>query len=91
MQLDDPAVKSDWCVYLVRCADGSLYAGVTTDPQRRLRQHNGELTGGARYTRARRPVTLVYQERCSDRSSACQREAEIKSLSRSQKITLLKT
>lgn len=91
MPLDDPAAKPDWCVYLVRCADGSLYAGVTTDPERRLRQHNGELVGGARYTRARRPVRLVYQERCADRSAACRREAEIKSYSRRQKQSLLKT
>lgn len=91
MPLDDPSAQFDWCVYLVRCADGSLYAGVTTDPERRLRQHNGELAGGARYTRARRPVELVYRERCQDRSAACQREAEIKSLSRPQKLALLKS
>lgn len=85
------ADAGSWCVYMVRCADGSLYAGVTTDPERRLRQHNGDLVGGARYTRTRRPVTLVYREACADRSAACRREAEIKSLSRSAKLSLLKS
>lgn len=77
-----------WCVYLLRCADGTLYTGVTTDPERRLRQHNGELVGGARYTRPRRPVELLYHETCADRSSACRREAVIKAYSRAHKLEL---
>ncbi len=65
-----------WFVYLLRCSDGSLYAGVTTDPLRRLREHNSGK--GSAYTRARRPVLLVFQERHPSRSSALRREAEIK-------------
>jgi putative endonuclease len=79
----------NWFVYMLRCTDGSLYTGVTTDIERRLRQHNGELTGGAKYTRLRRPVALVWQEQCADRSSACRREYAIKQLNRAQKIKLL--
>ena len=81
---------SAWQVYLLRCADGSLYAGVATDVGRRLQQHNGELSGGARYTRGRRPVTLVWQEDCESRGHALRREAEVKSLTRAQKTELIK-
>ncbi|MCX2979513.1 GIY-YIG nuclease family protein [Halieaceae bacterium IMCC14734] len=77
-----------WWVYLLRCADGSFYTGVATDPLRRLRQHNGELVGGARYTRGRRPSVLVWQQPCSDRSAAQRREAEIKQLTRQQKLDM---
>lgn len=83
---DEPI--SPWRVYLVQCADGTFYTGITTDPQRRLRQHNGELVGGARYTRPRRPVVLVYQETCRDRSHASQREVAVRKLSRSRKQAL---
>ena len=80
---------ADWHVYLLRCADGSLYAGVASDLERRLRQHNGEIAGGARYTRGRRPVKLVWSEACADRSAAQVREAEIRRLSRREKLALL--
>ena len=63
-----------WFVYLVRCADSSFYTGVTTNLARRLRQHNGEIAGGAGYTRGRRPVCLVWSEACIDRSHAQRRE-----------------
>ena len=77
-----------WYVYLLRCADGSLYTGIATDLQRRLRQHNGELAGGAQYTRGRRPVTLLWMETRRDRSGAQRREAAIRRLSRPEKLRL---
>ena len=73
-------------VYLVRCQDGSLYTGITTDPERRLREHNRGL--GAAYTRSRLPVTLVYRVIVESRSQALRRERAIKSLSRSAKEAL---
>ena len=73
-------------VYLLRCSDGSLYCGWTNDPQRRLRAHNEGR--GAKYTRSRRPVALVWLERCGDRSAALRREREIKRMSREEKIRL---
>ena len=80
-----------WLVYLLLCADGSLYAGVTTDMVRRLRQHNGELCGGSRYTRARQPVSLVWTQTATDRALAQQLEARVKKLSRADKWTLIKS
>ena len=76
-----------WWAYLVRCADDTLYAGITTDLERRVTEHNAG--SGARYTRARRPVVLVYREQCDDRSSALKREAAIKRLSRADKLALI--
>lgn len=86
-----PAATQDnrWAVYIVRCRDGSLYTGVCTDVQRRLREHNGELSGGARYTRSRRPVALVYSEPCATRQQACRLESGIKSLNRAGKLKLI--
>lgn len=78
-----------WYVYLLRCADGTLYAGCTIDPQRRLQQHN---TGrGAKYTRSRRPVSLVYVEPAEDHSQALRREVALKRLSRREKLALIST
>lgn len=74
---------------MVQCSDGSLYTGIATDLGRRIRQHNGEITGGAKYTATRQPVSLVYQEQYIDRSQASQREAEIKKMTRAQKTTLI--
>lgn len=74
-----------WWVYIVRCQDGTLYTGCTTDPARRIRQHNGEISGGARYTRTRRPVILLAAVTAKDRSTAQKEEARIKRLSRAQK------
>jgi putative endonuclease len=76
-----------WTVYLARCGDGTLYTGVTTDPERRLAQHNAGC-GGA-YTRSRVPVVLVYWEKAPDRSGALRRERAIKRLSRAQKEVLV--
>ena len=79
---------SDWFVYMLRCADASLYTGITTDLARRLTEHN---TGaaGARYTRARRPVTLVYQERLPNRSAAAKREQALRRLGKAEKERLV--
>ena len=77
-----------WAVYLVRCRDGSLYTGVATDVGRRMAEHNAGI--GARYTRARGPVTLVHQEPAADRSAALRREAAIKRLSRPLKERLVR-
>lgn len=76
-----------WYVYLLRCADGTLYAGCTTDPRRRLQQHNAGR--GAKYTRARRPVSLVYVEQAEDHGQALRREAALKRLSRKEKLALI--
>jgi len=79
-----------WYVYILRCADDSLYAGITTDIKRRLLEHN-ESKVGAKYTKMRRPVQMVYIEKCLDRSEAATREAAIKKLTRSEKVKLLAT
>jgi putative endonuclease len=73
---------------MLRCADGSLYTGVAKDLTRRLSEHNGGSGLGARYTRGRRPVTLVYAEAAPDRSAACRREHAIKRLKPSAKQAL---
>lgn len=72
--------------YILKCADGTFYTGWSTDPQRRLAQHNAGK--GSRYTRSRRPVRLVYIEEQPDRSSAMRREASIKQLQHAQKQAL---
>ena len=77
-----------WHVYMVRCADNTLYTGVTTDIHRRIREHN-ESPRGARYTRSRRPVSLVWQEASTDRAAACRREYEIRHYDRLKKLALV--
>lgn len=76
-------------VYIVECADSSLYAGIAKDPQERVLEHNGEKKGGAKYTRGRRPVSLKYSQEYQGRSEACREEARIKKLSRAQKLELI--
>ena len=78
----------DWTVYIIRCDDGTLYTGVTTDLERRFREHR-ELRRGAKYFNGRKPLEVVYSENGHDRSSACQREAAIKKLSRVEKLCLI--
>lgn len=78
-----------WYVYMVHCADGSLYTGIATDAARRVAEHNGNDQLAARYTRARRPVVLVYQEPCADRADAARREHAIKRLPRHDKLALI--
>ena len=80
---------SSWYVYMVRCVDQTLYTGVTTDLERRLREHNECNRTGARYTRARRPVTLAWHEAQTDRAQATRREAVIKRMSRQCKDELI--
>ena len=74
-------------VYIAVCADGTLYTGWTTDPEKRIRTHNAGK--GAKYTRSRRPVKLVYLEKFENKSDALRREYEIKRLSRVQKLLLI--
>jgi len=76
-----------WFVYILECADQSLYTGITTNLDRRLDEHNGSKLG-AKYTRSRRPVKLLHHEAYDDRSTASQREIEIKRLKRNQKLQL---
>lgn len=77
-----------WFVYVVRCRDGSLYTGITTDIERRINEHNKEATAAA-YTRSRRPVTLVYHERVKTRSAAARREAQIKTMEKQDKEIMI--
>ncbi len=80
---------SDWHVYIVRCADGSLYTGVAIDVRARIATHNAGR--GARYTRGRRPVKLVYSEPAAGRGAALKREAAIKRLPTAVKRALVAT
>ena len=75
-------------VYILRCADGSLYIGSTNDLEKRLHQHNN-LKSGAHYTKIRRPVELAYSEECGSYAEARKREAELKRLSRAEKLALI--
>jgi putative endonuclease len=81
--------SSPWFVYILRCADSSLYTGITTDIDKRLKQHNGIEKNGAKYTRSRQPVELVYQEYSASRAAACKREHMIKNLKKSEKERLI--
>lgn len=76
----------DWCVYLLKCADGTLYCGVTRDVERRLAEHNGLRGGGAKYTASRRPVVLVAAVPAPDRAEALRLELRIKRMRRSAKL-----
>ena len=76
-----------WTLYILRCADGTLYTGITSDPVRREQQHNDG--SAAKYTRSRRPVQIVYREACADKSAALSREIAVKRLTRRQKEHLI--
>jgi putative endonuclease len=78
-----------WYVYILNCADNTFYTGIATDVERRLQEHNEDNKTGAKYTRARRPVKLVYHEQCVSRSEAAKREYEIKQLDRQAKEALI--
>ena len=79
-----------WFVYLVRCQDNTLYCGIAKDLKRRVAEHNSA-DKGAKYTRGRRPVALVYSEEVASRAKATQREGQIKKMARTQKMALIQT
>lgn len=78
-----------WYMYVLLCADDSLYCGITTNLKRRLKQHNGEIKGGAKYTRGRRPCQFAYIKKAMNRSIASKLEYQFKQLSRKNKINLI--
>ena len=79
-------MANTWKLYILRCGDGSLYTGITTDVPKRLEAHRSGK--GAKYTRGRGPLELVYWEDCGDHSAALKRELEIKALPREEKLKL---
>ncbi|MBR7179632.1 MAG: GIY-YIG nuclease family protein [Oscillospiraceae bacterium] len=80
-------MEKEWTVYILECADGTLYTGITDDLGRRLRAH--ETGKGAKYTRGRGPLTLMHQEVYPDKSSALKREYELKRLRRDEKLAII--
>jgi len=83
------ALTREWFVYMVRCSDGTIYTGMTTDVARRVTQHNaGRSAGGARYTSGRRPVRLIYLEKVVGTKAAAARERELKRMARETKLAL---
>ena len=80
-------MESVWYLYILRCRDDSLYTGITTDVEKRLEAHQSGK--GAKYTRGRGPLELVYQEECGSHSNALKRELQIKALTRAEKLQLL--
>jgi len=79
-----------YSVYILKCSDETLYTGSTADIKKRLREHDGEIKGGAKYTRGRRPVKIVYKQKCKTLAKARAREAEIKRMNRGEKLKLVK-
>lgn len=79
-------MDSEWHLYILRCGDGTLYTGITTDVEKRLQQHRSGR--GAKYTRGRSPLTLVYREVCGSHSDALKRECVVKGMTRLQKEKL---
>lgn len=84
----EDAMEANWYLYILRCGDGSLYTGITTNPEKRLQTHRQGK--GAKYTRGRGPLEIVYQELCGSRAEASRREWQIKQLTREQKEQLLR-
>jgi len=80
----------DWYLYIVRCHDGSLYTGITTNVTRRFAQHQGEGDAGAKYLRGRRPLTLVFQKKLGGKSLALIVESKVKKLSKVRKEELVR-
>lgn len=82
-------MESIWYLYILRCGDGTLYTGITTDVEKRLEAHRAGK--GAKYTRGRAPLELVYREVCADHSAALKREMAVKKLSREEKHRLIQS
>jgi len=82
--------EGQWFLYVVKCSDGTLYCGITVDIDRRIRAHNGVISGGAKYTRSRRPVALVFLKKIGSRSDATKEELNFKRLTRAKKLELIK-
>lgn len=80
-------MEKTWYLYILRCGDGSLYTGITVDVEKRLEAHRSGK--GAKYTRGRGPLELVYRESCADHSAALRRERAIKVLSKEEKLALI--
>ncbi len=81
--------KALWSVYMLRCGDGSLYTGSATDVARRFTEHESQGPKGAKYTRGKLPLKLVYEKEIGDRAAACREELRIKSLPRKGKLELI--
>ena len=89
-EISDPfleIMEQSWKLYILRCGDGTLYTGITVDVDHRFQMHQSGK--GAKYTRSRLPVQLVYREESADKSAALKREVEIKRLSREEKLKLI--
>lgn len=82
---------SMWYLYLIRCANGHLYTGITTDVARRFNEHQSNSPKAAKYLRGKGPLTLMYQEQVGTRSDALKREIAVKKLSRDQKLALIES
>ena len=80
---------SDWYLYVVRCRDGTLYTGISTDIDRRLAEHKGEGDAGSKYLKGRAPLTLLFQKRLGSRSLALKVESRVKRLSREKKEQMI--
>src|SRR2546425_6524682 len=80
------SAASQYFVYILECSDGKLYTGFTSDPERRLRQH--QMGRASKYTRSRLPVRLVFLERCQSKSASLRREAEVKRVTRGEEIEM---
>ena len=78
-----------WTIYILECGDKTLYCGITNNLDNRMRQHRGEIKGGAKYTRSRQPFSVAYTEEVATRSEALKREYVIKKMTRKDKETLL--
>ena len=85
----DTTPQKNWLIYILECGDGSFYCGITNNLEKRLKQHKGEIKGGAKYTRSHWPCKLVYEEKSTSRSEALQREAIIKKMSKNEKQALI--